>query len=66
MKNDASPVATTDEFRFRDDMHNAPRGKKLLLLNEGGVLVTGVLNSENSEHFIEWQYIPKRAKKVSK
>lgn len=63
MNNDASPVATTDEFRFRDDMHNAPRGKKLLLLNEGGVLVTGVLNSENTEHFIEWQYIPKRAKR---
>lgn len=59
--NDANPVASTDEFRMRADMHNAPLGKKLLLINEAGVLVTGKLTKENRQHFIEWQYVPKRA-----
>ena len=59
--NDANPVASTDEFRMRTDMHNAPMGKKLLLINEGGVLVTGVLSRDTAAHFIEWQYVPKRA-----
>lgn len=62
MSNDASPVASTDEFRMRSDMQNAPWGKKLLLINEGGVLITGTLNNENKGHYIEWQYCPKRAK----
>lgn len=60
--NDASPVASTDEFHMRLDMHNAPMGKKLLLINEGGVLVTGTLNNDNKGHYIEWQLVPKRAK----
>lgn len=63
MTNDASPVASTDEFRFRTDMEKAPHGKLLLLINEGGKFTSGVLNKENLAHFIEWQYVPKRAKK---
>lgn len=59
--NDASPVASTPDFRMRSDMHNAPRGKRVLLINESGVLTQGSLNAENMGHFIEWQYIPKRA-----
>jgi hypothetical protein len=43
-------------------MHNAPTGKKLLLINEGGVLVVGTLTNENRKHFVEWYYCPKRAK----
>ncbi len=62
MKNDASPVASTENFRMRGDMENAPRGKKLLLINEGGVLVTGTLTQVNEKHFIEWQFCPKRCK----
>lgn len=61
MNNDSSPVSTTAELRMRSDMRNAPRGKKLLLINEGGVLVTGVLNDTNTDHFVEWQHLPKRA-----
>lgn len=61
--NDANPVASTDEIRMRSDMHNAPTGKKLLLINEGGVLVPGILTADNRSHFIEWQFVPKRAKK---
>jgi len=34
MRNDASPVASTDEFRMRADMENAPIGKKLLLITK--------------------------------
>lgn len=60
-RNDASPVASTDEFRMRGDMHNAPLGKKLLLINEGGSLVTGTLTKATLSHFIEWQRCPKRA-----
>lgn len=59
--NDANPVASTDEFRMRKDMENAPTGKKLLLINEGGVLVVGTLTNDNRGHFIEWQKVPKRA-----
>lgn len=61
--NDASPVASTDSFRMRSDMQNAPTGKKLLLINEAGVLVIGTLTADNRGHFIEWQLVPKRAKK---
>ena len=60
--NDASPVASTPNVRMRSDMHNAPTGKKLLLINEGGVLVVGTLTNENRKHFVEWYYCPKRAK----
>lgn len=60
-KNDANPVASTDEFRMRKDMQNSPTGKKLLLINEGGVLVVGTLTNDNRRHFIEWQKVPKRA-----
>lgn len=63
MTNDASPVASTDEFRMRTDMENAPTGKKLQLMNEGGVLVYGTLTNDNRSHYIQWQYVPKRAKK---
>jgi len=61
MANDASPVASTEEFRFRRDMHNAPTGKRILLINESGVMVQGAINNTNRNHFIEWQYLPKRA-----
>lgn len=60
-QNDASPVASTAEFRMRRDMHNAPHGKLLLLINEGGKLTTGQLTRDTLSHFIEWQYCPKRA-----
>lgn len=60
--NDASPVASTDSFRMRSDIENAPTGKKLLLINEGGVLVVGTLTNDNRQHFIEWQALPARAK----
>lgn len=63
MTNDASPVATTHEFRMRKDMENAPMGKKLLLINEGGVLVTGTLTRDSMKHYLEWQKLPKRAEK---
>lgn len=63
MTNDANPVASTDALRMRSDMHNAPMGKKLLLINEGGVLVTGVLTNDNRKFYLEWQFVPKRAKK---
>lgn len=66
MKNDASPVVTTDAYRFRSDMENAPLGKKLQAINEGGVAVYAVLNRENIKHFIEWCEIPKRAPKGPK
>jgi hypothetical protein len=59
--NDANPVASTDKFRMRKDMQNAPTGKKLLLINEGGVLVVGTLTNDNRGHFVEWQFVPKRA-----
>lgn len=61
--NDASPVASTDQLRMRSDMDKAPTGKKLLLINEGGVLVVGVLTAESRKHFKEWQKVPKRAEK---
>jgi len=63
MSNDASPVATTDHFHMREDMQNAPTGKRILLINESGVLVQGTLNAENRGHFVEWQFLPKRAVK---
>lgn len=63
MSNDASPVASTSDFRMRADMENAPTDKKLLLINEGGVLVVGTLTNNNRRHFIEWQFVPKRATK---
>jgi hypothetical protein len=63
MSNDASPVASTPNFRMRTDMTNAPTGKKLLLINESGVLVVGTLTNNNRIHFVEWQYVPKRPKK---
>lgn len=63
MTNDASPVASTDEFRMRTDMENAPLGKKLQLINEGGVAVYGTLTRDTLHHFIEWQYVPKRARR---
>lgn len=43
-------------------MGKAPTGKKLLLVNEGGVLVFGVLTSENRDHFTQWSELPKKAK----
>lgn len=52
-------------FRMCADMHNAPMGKKLLLINEGGVLVTGTLNLTNRAHFVEWQHVPKRAQRIT-
>ncbi len=61
MTNDANPVASTDELYMRKDMHNAPTGKRIFLINESGVLVQGVLNNENRSHYIEWQYLLKRA-----
>jgi hypothetical protein len=64
MTNDASPVASTEELRMRSDMQNAPIGKKLLLINEGGVLVTGTLTRDIVAHYIEWQKVPKRAIKT--
>lgn len=60
MKNE---VASTSEFRFRDDMHNAPMGETIMLINEGGCFCRGVLNEKNKHTFIEWQYVPKRALK---
>ena len=65
--NQVDRVATTDQMRMRADMENAPLGEKLLLINEGGVLVPGVLTRDTLSHFIEWQRVPKRAlKKESK
>lgn len=61
MSDDASPVATTDHFHMRGDMENAPTGKRILLINESGVLVQGTITTENRAHYIEWQYLPKRA-----
>lgn len=55
------PVATTDELRFRKDMHNAPMGQKVLVINEGGVAVFAKLNKTNLHHFTEWCPLPKRA-----
>lgn len=63
MKNDASPVVTSDEVRFRSDMENAPLGKKIQAINEGGVAVYTVLNRETAKHYIEWLEVPKRALK---
>jgi len=63
--NDASPVASTGEFRFRSDIENAPTGKKLQLINEGGVAVYGVLTNDNRHHYIEWQYCLKRSLKTT-
>lgn len=63
---DASPVATSKDYYMRLDMENAPLGKEILLINEGGKLVTGKLTGTNREHFIEWQYAPKRAKRGKK
>lgn len=54
MTNDANPVASTDALRMRTDMENAPTGKKLLLINEGGVLVPGVLTNDNRKFYLEW------------
>lgn len=59
--NDANPVVTTDQLRFRADMHNAPLGKKLLAINPGGVAVFAILTRANLHHFIEWCEVPKRA-----
>lgn len=58
---DANPVATSDQWRMRKDMENAPIGRKLLLINPGGVLVFGTLTNETRNHFLEWAYLPKRA-----
>jgi hypothetical protein len=44
-------------------MDKAPVGKKLLLINEGVVLVQGVLTNANRAHFVEWSELPKRASK---
>lgn len=63
MSDDASPVASSDEIHMRDDMENAPLGKRILLINPGGCLVQGTLTSDSRQHFIEWQYLPKRARK---
>lgn len=58
---DANPVCSTDAFRMRKDMENAPTGVRLLLINEGGTLVLGTLTSDTRKHYIEWQKYPKRA-----
>lgn len=54
--------ALPGQFAMRDDMHNAPTNRRILLVNQGGGFCQGILNSENMDEFIEWQMYPKRAK----
>lgn len=62
--NDANPVASTDQLRFRLDMNNAPLGKKVLAINPSGVAVFAVLTKETLKDYQEWCELPKRAIRV--
>ena len=50
-------TAAVSEFNY--DMSKAPRGGKLIVLNEGNCATFAVLNNENIKHFKAWAPMPK-------
>lgn len=62
MSSDSDNYATRPDWTMNPNMSEAPLGKKLLLLNEGGVLVFGTLTNNNRDCFIQWSELPRKAK----
>lgn len=60
MSGPGEPV-TAEGAPWRYDS-TAPRGRKLLLLTIGGVLVQGTWKGDLGEFFLAWQPLPKRDK----
>lgn len=63
---DAKDYVTTDEWYLRDDMENAPLGKRLFVLNEGGKIIEEILTNKNKHQYSEWSALPMRASKRPK
>lgn len=61
IRGDANPVVSTTEYRMSRKMSKAPRGRKLILKNEGGSTTVAVLTNDNVSHFIEWAALPASA-----
>lgn len=59
------PVAARMVSEFNYDMNTAPKGGKLLVLNEGDVATIAMLSDSNKKHFKAWAPLPKKRRKHS-